>query len=443
MLNIVPERGLMDTHLRITGSGFKPRSKVSIVVETTDINDCIWYSRAVFKTDKQGALDLAKQAPIRGSYEKSDVTGLLWSMQPKKSSQPKSFFVPPPNESYNITVSAIAKGKTIESHCIERFWLSEGVKEDEVNTPNVKGVCYVPSEPGRHPAILLCGGTEGGIDAQRATASLLASHGYVVFLMAIYNYPGLQRELYEIPLERFQHAVEWLRAHKRVDAKRIAAMAPSRGAEGVLAASAYIGSLELTAIVATSPSNVVWQGLGKGKPKPQSSWSYQGKPLPYLKMNGKKILNQMLLGNFIRRAYLSSLFPELTRTTLHPAYEDVMNDDVSVDEATIPVEDIQAPLLLIAGKDDKVWPSVYMSQAIMNRRKFNLYSNEDKFLTYDGAGHIFQAPFMPSTITWRATPKAKLIVNFGGTPRANAHAQADAWKKILDFLELHLHPQTI
>ncbi|MBA2456555.1 MAG: hypothetical protein H0V48_08475 [Nocardioidaceae bacterium] len=42
--------------------------------------------------------------------------------------------------------------------------------------------------------------------------------------------------LAEIPLERFRDGIRWLRAHPAVDGGRIAAVAISKGAEGLLAA---------------------------------------------------------------------------------------------------------------------------------------------------------------------------------------------------------------
>ena len=47
-----------------------------------------WQAVATFKADDQGAVDLGKQAPLKGTYSGVDAMGLFWSMEPNQD-QPK------------------------------------------------------------------------------------------------------------------------------------------------------------------------------------------------------------------------------------------------------------------------------------------------------------------------------------------------------------------
>ncbi len=275
--------------------------------------------------------------------------------------------------------------------------------------------------------------------SQLSLASLLVSQGYAVFIMAYFNYENLPKELYDIPLETFLSGVRWLRQQTEVDEKHIAAMAPSKGAEGILAAASYLPEMNLNALVAIAPSNVVWQGIGRGKPKPQSSWSLQGESLSYFAMNALKILPQFIARFYSRLLKLTRLFPSLERISLLPAYSDVKKNKYQNTAAKIPVEKIMAPLLLIAGVEDKMWPSSYMSRCIIEKRRAAGLDYKDELCIYPRVGHVIRFPYVPTTVPWMATSPKGMTLNFGGEAKAVADAQLDAWRQIKTFLGKHLH----
>ena len=319
------------------------------------------------------------------------------------------------------------------------MFVDPSVKRISVDTDKVKGEFFIPVGPGKHPAILLLAGNAGGIASQLAKAQLLASHGYAVLLQAYFRYPGLSAELYEVPLETFAEGVRWLREQTSVvDAMRIAALAPSKGAEGILAAASYIEELDLRAIVAVSPSNVVWQGIGRGKPEDKSSWSLHGKALPYVAYRSRGMLPQVVAAKVVRKLKLEKVLFPLTRTTLSSVYSAVKQHSREVKNATLPVNNIKAPLLLIAGDDDKLWPSKYMANKLLAKRKGTPCAEHDEYYHYPDAGHVFNVPYQPCTIPWMVTPGGKMIINFGGKSKGNAEAQEDAWFKMLTFLAKHL-----
>jgi hypothetical protein len=73
------------------------------------------------------------------------------------------------------------------------------------------GVSFLPPGDGPHPAVIVLGGSEGGLPV-RSAAPLLASHGYATLALAYFGLPGLSCGLINIPLEYFGRAIAHVRA---------------------------------------------------------------------------------------------------------------------------------------------------------------------------------------------------------------------------------------
>src|SRR5205085_2528169 len=106
-----------------------------------------------------------------------------------------------------------------------------------------------------------------------------------------------------------------------------------------------------------------------------------------------------------------------------------------VEKAAIPVEKIRGGILLISGRDDQLWPAADMGERIMRRLKEHGFRYPAEHLCYEGAGHGIPIACIPALATvtggrWAA----------GGSPEANARAQADSRPKVLRFLREHLRP---
>src|SRR5512140_2147123 len=85
----------------------------------------------------------------------------------------------------------------------------------------------ITNEPA--PAILLLGGSDGGIETASNLAPLLHAHGYAVLALAYFAIDPLPALLEEIPLEYFEHAIQWLQAQPTVLADRIGVIGISKG----------------------------------------------------------------------------------------------------------------------------------------------------------------------------------------------------------------------
>jgi dienelactone hydrolase len=268
------------------------------------------------------------------------------------------------------------------------------------------GVWYPPAPGARRPAVLVLGGSEGGIAGGYYLGQKLAAEGYAVFGPAYFGMEGLPRNLQDIPLEYFTRAIDWLRAQPGVDRDRIAVYGVSKGGElALLVASRHP---EIKAVIAGVPSHVVWQGINYSDWTPHSSWDENGQQAPFVPYD------------------LSATF-----TSVLDLYQRSLKSVDAHKDAIIPVERINGPVLLITGQADALWPSTEMANRVMARLDANGFKPLHTHLSYPDAGHMAAVP--PSD-----DPRTRVVGQFGGTPEGNAKAQADMWKEVLAFLDRSL-----
>ena len=99
-----------------------------------------------------------------------------------------------------------------------------------------------------------------------------------------------------------------------------------------------------------------------------------------------------------------------------------------VSEATIPVERIAGQVLLTAGGDDLVWPSVLFASQVQDRRA--AHGLDTKVITSSTAGHRVHLPGEP-------TPGPEgMTMQRGGTAEADAELGSSVWPALLNLLKL-------
>lgn len=270
---------------------------------------------------------------------------------------------------------------------------------------------YYPAKGvGPRPAILLLGGSEGGLGKDmRALALLLQTEGYSILQLAYHNAPGKSAKLKNIPLEDFRRGLDWLKAQPGVDANRLGIVGYSKGAEaGLLVATRYPG---VRAAALGMPSSVVWDGMtGENYMfgSFSSSWSEGGEPLPHLAYKGQPGSDGLM-----------------------PVFVNGLKELDKNPAAIIPVERFKGKLLLVCGEAEKLWPSCPMTDQIVARAAAK-GAPAPVVLRYKDAGHgVMGAPF--------ANDKARRYwAKLGGTEAGNAAARADSWAKIGAFLKAEL-----
>jgi dienelactone hydrolase len=224
----------------------------------------------------------------------------------------------------------------------------------------------------------------------------------------------LPQSFVDIPVERLEVARAWLASQPQVDSARIALLGISKGAEFALIAASHMPWI--TSVVAIVPTDVVWQGWGPdvAPGTERSSFALRGKALPFVP---NKDFPQELAG-FQTGADVRFRRPQDKGRAAHPQ---------AAVEARIRVEDFKGPLLVAGGIEDQVWASGMMAQNIAERRA--AHGLETVSLVFTDAGHLLSGSGWAPTTQYNAGPNKT-----GGTPQANARAQAEVWASTLAFL---------
>ncbi len=138
-------------------------------------------------------------------------------------------------------------------------------------------------------------------------------------------------------------------------------------------------------------ANVVASADGRDRPA-RSSWTRGGEPLPFVPYDDSWMPDHHHGETAFRGLYKQSL---RTYASHVPA-------------AVIPVEDIGGHVLLMAGGDDRVWPSLLFAEHIRKRRKSA--GRSTIMVTGEAAGH--RVPF-----PGEAQPAGGMTMARGGTEK--------------------------
>jgi dienelactone hydrolase len=396
-LEAVPNRVMTDQAASIRAAGLQPNERVAIHAELIDGADAHWASQAEFVADSQGSIDTSAQAAVSGSYKETSAMGLIWSMLP--ASRNTARYEPPRNFGVQtIELRLMRKSAQLAVAHLEQVAIGDGVERVTLHEAALRGTLFLPPGKDRHPAVLVLGGSEGGMPARRA--AWLASHGFAALALAYFRYDDLPKELARIPLEYFGQALNWMAHRPEIASDRIAIMGISRGAELAL----ELGSIYpiVKAVVAYSPSdslNPACCGFNAALP----AWTWKGAALAF--------------------------------RPIRPTYR----QDVSMMRAVIEVEQTKGAILLVSGDADRVWPSSSMADSIVARLKRSQFPYQVEQLKYPHAGHGAGRPeIVPAWLGATRNPTSGRQTEMGGSPKGNAESSLDAIPKVLDFLQRSL-----
>jgi uncharacterized protein len=285
---------------------------------------------------------------------------------------------------------------------------SPGVTKTDVRDNGLYGELYAPTGKTNLPAIIVLGGSEGGLTSASTTAASFNRQGYAVLVLAYFAEVGLPRTLENIPVEYFDKGIVWLKGRPEVNPAKIGAVGGSRGSEAVLLMASR--NKDIKAVMVFAPNGIMLKGIDpQAMGRASSAWSLGGKELPYV-------------------------FPDFSRTGLD-MYTSVLR---SKPGAEIASENINGPILLISGEDDQLWPSTPLANQVVARLKSKGFRHSVQHLSYPGAGHYVFAgdvsgrPAPQPGAAASATPGG---MNLGGTPEGNFKAWTDNWPKTLKFFD--------
>ncbi|HEY1176035.1 MAG TPA: acyl-CoA thioester hydrolase/BAAT C-terminal domain-containing protein [Phytomonospora sp.] len=280
------------------------------------------------------------------------------------------------------------------------------LNERELTRP-WEGLLAVPAD-GAGAGVLVLAGSSGRVDRERAR--ILARQGFAALAIRWFGGPGQAPGICEIPLETFTDAIDLLVTG---GAERVGVLGVSKGAEAALLTAVHDPRVDLA--VALSPSSRVWSNAGPGtdgRSRPQrSSWTWRGNPLPFAPMDDSWPAANRASGPVAIRGWY-----ELSeRSRPRPS-------------AAIPVERARADVLLVAGGDDAMWPSLRYARELAERRR--AAGTPVRLLSRSDAGH---RPRLPGEAALPDSPDYL----YGGTAEADALLGAAAWPHILAGLRGH------
>lgn len=383
-VSVLPAASVEDQPVDVSVRGLRPHEVVSLSVASTDAMGVRWTSAATFVATGSGGVDTSRDAPRAGAYTGVWGMGPIAMMRPTRPAPARAYFWAD-TQPFRFTVTVEARSKTIASTTFLRRFSNTMLtrRRESLSTAGLIGMFVYPTGAVRRPAILLIGGSEGGI-ASPLEAGRLAAQGYPVLALAYFKEPGLPQELQSIPLEYFERALRWLDRQPQVDPAHVAVMGVSRGSEAALLSGAYFPGL-VHAVIAMVPSDAAicsYPGcLGP-------AWTLGGRAIPYTRQFDNP------------------------QPTDQPA-------------AIIPVQRIHGPIFLACGTDDQTWSSCAYASAIID----HLDAARDGFphilYRYAHAGHVVGS-FVPDEPGWTDLDDPD--------PQADQQALEADWPRLLKFL---------
>ncbi|HET9172786.1 MAG TPA: acyl-CoA thioesterase/bile acid-CoA:amino acid N-acyltransferase family protein [Actinospica sp.] len=393
---VTPSSAMFYDSVSTVISGLPANTRVTVSASADGGSTGTWSSTAQFESDAAGVVSLS-QPSVGGSYQGSDAMGLVEALAPSQlTSEYGEFFSPPGTGAFTIRLSAGVNGHVVGTGTMTR---ERGTVKPVTETPAATGVygeLFLPAHPtGPKPAVLVFGGSEGGIGRTVAEqGEALAAQGYPALVVAYFDEPGLTTGLENVPLEYFVKALNLLAKQPGVDRNHLLVWGTSRGSEAALLLGAHFPNL-VHGVIAGVPSAVVW---GSYPSRGDAAWTLGGNPVPSAPL----------------------------RDWNDPDPADAQN-------AIIPVEQIRGPVFLVCGGQDQVWSSCPYTDAISARLARNHFPYPVTALHYPAAGHFGGdlIPFMP--FADEDSPTATLSGS-GGTELADEQAEAQSWPRLLAFL---------
>ena len=432
-LSVSPEEGVTDAPFTVELDGVPANAEVAIRTTQRTEDGAVWTTTGIYRADANGHVNAASMPSTGGSYTGVSPHGLLCSTLPEgvdTFAQYKDmlvvdprlprFYVPPigPNP---IVVEASIDGETVATTTAMRAHSLATTEEEIATEDGLRGLYFAPEagRPVREPVLLL-NGSGGGV--RRYAAARLASHGHPTFAFAIYNYADLPTTLKNYPIERIRDGARWLATRTGTD--RVAVMGVSRGSEA--AAHAAIAFPEaFSSVILSVPSHLRDGGaLGPEAATGDSAWSIGGEPLPVTD-----------LGFTFDDPRIFEAAKELPGFNATAMSLSVWGSAALEERYGIRFENIDVPVLVLAGAEDGIWPSWVSAERIRQRMAAAGKADLVDVRTYPGAGHsLVSVGFGGPSSVFAYNPGLQGYMDFGGTPNGNCDAGFESSRAVVEFL---------
>lgn len=228
------------------------------------------------------------------------------------------------------------------------------VAQITLQTNNIESVLYL-GKGKNQPLVVGLGGSEGGnawsSDYWKKTRDEFLDKGYAFLALGYFGAKGTPDTLNKIAIEGVYNAIEIATKNKKINGKKIAIVGGSRGADLALLIGSYYKNINC--VVSIVGSNAVFPGHTNHFST--SCWTYQNKELPFVPVNEESV-------------------PFLMKRDLRGAFESMLKDTVSVQKASIKIEQINGPILFMSANKDEICPSTVMAEMMLERLKHNKFN---------------------------------------------------------------------
>lgn len=235
----------------------------------------------------------------------------------------------------------------------------------KVTLHKADGVLY-PVAGRKDKVVITMSGSEGGLEHAGKLAKYLQDNGIPALAFGYFKTKHSVKSLNKIELENIKAAIEWL---KKQGYEKIGIEGCSKGAE--YAAAAAIAYSELSCVILKIPSWFYGEGMDKTVPSGASSWTCEGKELPYTPYKTRKlpVMKEMMKNKEYNILAIN------TGKKINP-------------DSIIPIEKIQAPVLMFSTEVDTIWPSKESCEKMEERLNANYFAYPHKHICFEHMSHM-------------------------------------------------------
>lgn len=237
--------------------------------------------------------------------------------------------------------------------------------QDTLKVANVEAVLYIGKSENQ-PLIVGLGGSEGGnawtTDHWKKNRQGFLDKGYAFLAIGYFGCKNIPPILDRISINDVHNAIIEASKNQKINKKKIAVIGGSRGADLALLLGSYYP--DISCVVGMSTSHAVFPG--HTQEFITSCWTFDNKELPFIPVNDEAV-------------------PFLIKHDLRGAFEAMLKDTVAEEKATIKVEMINGPVLLLSGTKDEIIPAGQMGNKIINRLKSNKFKYTYEHQIYEGS----------------------------------------------------------
>lgn len=234
-----------------------------------------------------------------------------------------------------------------------------------VNDNKMDAILY-PAGGRKDKVMIVISGSEGGMDYAKKMAEFLSDKGIPALAFGLFETPHTEKKLHHIPVERVGRAIQYL---KKAGYEKIGIEGLSKGSE--LAMAAAVKYPQISCVILKAPSHFYSEGLDHKQPSGGCCWCEGGCELAYTPYKTRSYdVPAMILKNMEFNIYEVNAGKEI------------------VPDSLIPVEKIQAPILMFSAKKDTVWPSEESCRYICGRLKENSFGYRYRHVSFEDMSHM-------------------------------------------------------